>query len=120
MYPVVLLFGSKGWIGSKVYNLLVERGINVYKSKSRAEDIESIQKEVNDIGNVTHIMSFIGRTHGVYEGENIGTIDYLEKPGKLMENMTDNLFAPVSLALFCKTNNIHFTYLGTGCIFAYD
>ena len=116
----VLLFGSKGWIGSKVYTLLVEQGVNVKKSMSRAEDIDSIQKEVDEIGNVTHIMSFIGRTHGVYEGENIGTIDYLEKPGKLMENMTDNLFAPVSLALFCKTNNIHFTYLGTGCIFAYD
>ena len=116
----VLLFGSKGWIGSKVYRLLVERGITVHKSKVRAEDTEAIQTEINEIGNVTHIMSFIGRTHGVYEGEQIGTIDYLEKPGKLMENVTDNLFAPVSLALFCKTNNIHFTYLGTGCIFEYD
>ena len=125
----VLLFGSKGWIGSKVYNLLGERGINVHKSNARAEDIESIQKEIDDIENevdniglrkVTHIMSFIGRTHGVYEGETIGTIDYLEKPGKLLENVSDNLYGPVSLALFCKKNDIHFTYLGTGCIFNYD
>jgi nucleoside-diphosphate-sugar epimerase len=120
MSSTVLLFGSRGWIGSKVYNLLVDMGITVHKSKARAEDIASIQKEIDEIGTVTHIMSFIGRTHGVYEGEQIGTIDYLEKPGKLMENMTDNLFGPVSLALFCKKNNIHFTYLGTGCIFAYD
>ena len=107
-----------------MYNLLVGRGINVHKSNARAEDTETIQKEVNDIGSgpnkVTHIMSFIGRTHGVYEGETIGTIDYLEKPGKLLENVSDNLYGPVSLALFCRKNNIHFTYLGTGCIFNYD
>ena len=120
LHPTVLLFGSKGWIGSKVYNLLVQKGINVHKSNARAEDIETIEREINEIGNVTHIMSFIGRTHGVYEGETIGTIDYLEKPGKLLENVSDNLYGPVSLALFCKKNDIHFTYLGTGCIFNYD
>jgi dTDP-4-dehydrorhamnose reductase len=65
-------------------------------------------------------MSFIGRTHGTYEGQTIGTIDYLEKPGKLVENMRDNLFSPLALAEICKKRNIHFTYLGTGCIFAYD
>jgi 3,5-epimerase/4-reductase len=65
-------------------------------------------------------MSFIGRTHGVYNDEVIGTIDYLEKPGKLVENMRDNLFSPIGLAEISKKNNIHFTYLGTGCIFEYD
>ena len=118
--PKILLFGINGWIGSKVYELLLKGGYDVHASKSRAEDIESIQKEIHEIGNITHIMSFIGRTHGVYEGEVIGTIDYLEKPGKLKENITDNLFAPLSLALLCKNQNIHFTYLGTGCIFNYD
>ena len=116
----ILLFGSKGWIGNKVCNLLEQLGVEYYKSNSRAEDIESIEKEINDIGNITHIMSFIGRTHGNYEGETIGTIDYLEKPGKLTENVSDNLFAPLSLALLSKKKNIHFTYLGTGCIFTYD
>jgi 3,5-epimerase/4-reductase len=116
----ILLFGSKGWIGNKVCNLLEQLGVEFYKSNSRAEDIESIEKEINDIGNITHIMSFIGRTHGNYEGETIGTIDYLEKPGKLTENVSDNLFAPLSLALLSKKKNIHFTYLGTGCIFTYD
>ena len=79
-----------------------------------------IKREIEIIGNVTHIMSFIGRTHGVYENQVIGTIDYLEKPGKLVDNMKDNLFSPISLAELCKQNNIHFTYLGTGCIFEYD
>jgi dTDP-4-dehydrorhamnose reductase len=118
--PKILLFGGNGWIGSKVVKLLTNAGIPVYTSTSRADDIESIKDELENISGVTHVMSFIGRTHGVYEGEKITTIDYLEKPGRLVENVRDNLFAPVSLALLCKEQNIHFTYLGTGCIFDYD
>jgi dTDP-4-dehydrorhamnose reductase len=121
--PVILIFGANGWIGSKVYNLLVasDKQIKVYKAQSRADDAQSVEKELNNYPNaVTHVMSFIGRTHGTYEGQTIGTIDYLEKPGKLVENMRDNLFSPLVLAEICKKRNIHFTYLGTGCIFDYD
>jgi 3,5-epimerase/4-reductase len=58
----------------------------------------------------------VGRTHGT----GCGTIDYLEQPGKLRENVRDNLFAPMTLALLCKEHGIHMTYMGTGCIFEYD
>jgi hypothetical protein len=34
--------------------------------------------------------------------------------------MNDNLFSPIGLAEISKKNGIHFTYLGTGCIFEYD
>ena len=117
---VVLVFGGNGWIGSKVVKLLQKSNTTVIKSSCRADDVNAIQKEIADIGNVTHIMSFIGRTHGTYNNEVIGTIDYLEKPGKLVDNMRDNLFSPIGLAELSKKNNIHFTYLGTGCIFEYD
>ena len=118
--PNILIFGGNGWIGSKVVNLLQSMNINCIKSLCRADDINMIKREIEMIGNVTHIMSFIGRTHGVYENQVIGTIDYLEKPGKLVDNMKDNLFSPISLAELCKQMKIHFTYLGTGCIFEYD
>lgn len=118
--PIVLVFGGNGWIGSKVVDLLQNANITVIKSMCRADDIKMIQRELDLIKNVTHIMSFIGRTHGVYNNEVIGTIDYLEKPGKLVENMNDNLFSPIGLAEISKKNGIHFTYLGTGCIFEYD
>ena len=118
--PVVLVFGGNGWIGSKVVELLQNANIKVIKSLCRADHLKMIQRELDLIKNVTHIMSFIGRTHGVYENEVIGTIDYLEKPGKLVENINDNLFSPIGLAEISKKNNIHFTYLGTGCIFEYD
>jgi 3,5-epimerase/4-reductase len=39
---------------------------------------------------------------------------------KLYENVRDNLFAPLVLATVCSRLNVHFTYLGTGCIFTYD
>lgn len=121
--PVIVVFGANGWIGSKVYNLLVafDKIITVHKARSRADDADAVEKELGSFPNtVTHVMSFIGRTHGTYEGQTIGTIDYLEKPGKLVENMRDNLFSPLILAEICKKRNIHFTYLGTGCIFDYD
>jgi nucleoside-diphosphate-sugar epimerase len=118
--PNVLIFGGNGWIGSKVVDLLQGMNIKCITSLCRADDINMIKREIELIGNVTHVMSFIGRTHGVYENQVIGTIDYLEKPGKLVDNMKDNLFSPIALAELCKQGNIHFTYLGTGCIFEYD
>jgi len=118
---MILLFGSNGWIGSKVIQLLKDNHISVLPASCRADNIADIRKEICDsLVPITHIMSFIGRTHGMYENEKITTIDYLEKPGKLVDNVRDNLYAPVSLALLCKELNIHFTYLGTGCIFEYD
>jgi 3,5-epimerase/4-reductase len=118
--PYFLLYGGNGWIGSKVYDLLVCMGFKVVKSKCRADEYESVETEISSFEGLTHVMSFIGRTHGVYEGETISTIDYLEKPGKLVENIKDNLYGPILLSSICKKYGKHFTYLGTGCIFDYD
>jgi 3,5-epimerase/4-reductase len=103
--PVIVIFGANGWIGSKVYNLLVasDKQITVYKARCRADDADAVENELSSFPNaVTHVMSFIGRTHGTYEGQTIGTIDYLEKPGKLVENMRYNLLSPLALAEICK------------------
>lgn len=115
----ILIFGANGWIGNKVYNYILSKNIDVIKAKSRANDLDDVKNEL-ETKQPTHVMSFIGRTHGIFEGTAITTIDYLEKPGKLVENVRDNLFSPVSLALLCDKLGIHFTYLGTGCIFNYD
>ena len=95
---MILIFGANGWIGSKVIQLLEEKNIPFLKATSRADDSTSIRTEIQD-KSITHMMSFIGRTHGTYNNEKISTIDYLEKPGKLVDNVRDNLYAPVSLAL---------------------
>jgi nucleoside-diphosphate-sugar epimerase len=115
-----LIFGANGWIGKQVIDYLSTQGILFIKAVARANDTESIIQELNANPQITHIMSFIGRTHGTYEGQKITTIDYLEKPGKLVDNVNDNLYSPLNLALLCKERGLHFTYLGTGCIFEYD
>jgi dTDP-4-dehydrorhamnose reductase len=115
----VLLYGKKGWIGEKVYKLLIEKGHSVIIGNTRAENSESLEDEIVGI-QPTNIISTIGRTHGKIGYKEYTTIDYLEQPGKLKENIRDNLFSPVTIALISRKYNIHYAYLGTGCIFTYD
>ena len=114
-----LVYGVNGWIGGKVYNYLKMNNFNVEIGNSRVENVKELEKEILE-KQPTHIISLIGRTHGTYEGKYIGTIDYLEKPEKLKENIQDNLHGPLCLALLSQKYDIHFTYLGTGCIFNHD
>lgn len=116
----VLIYGSRGWIGGKFLKIMESHNVEYLIAASRASNVEDIRKDLDDNKDITHVVSFIGRTHGVYEGETIGTIDYLEKPGKLVDNINDNLFSPMVLAMICNEHNIHYTYLGTGCIFEFD
>jgi len=116
----VLLLGSKGWIGNQLLEILKNRPDveSVLESQVRADDLASLTTEVDSIC-PTHVISTIGRTHGTIDGITIPSIDYLEFPGKLQDNIRDNLFSPLVLAKLCNDRNIHFTYLGTGCIFEY-
>jgi len=111
----VLVYGSQGWIGQQVINELKKQNIYFIDGIQRAENTNDLEKEILEI-NPTHIMSFIGRTHG----PGYSTIDYLEQPGKIKENVRDNLYSPLTLAILSKKYNIHYTYLGTGCIFEYE
>ena len=115
----VLVYGSKGWIGSQFIDILKSNDIIYYEGKSRVNNIANLKVELIDIS-PTHVIAFIGRTHGKIGEKVYTTIDYLEEPGKLVDNVNDNLFSPLVLAFLCKELNIHFTYLGTGCIFKYD
>jgi len=115
----VLLLGHKGWIGSMMSSLLTERKINFITTSIRPNNKTEFEKYLVK-EKPTHIMSFIGRTHGSINGKKYTTIDYLEQKGKITENVRDNLFSPLVLALLCKKYNIHYTYLGTGCIFKFD
>ena len=116
---LVLVFGSNGWIGQQFIDILKNNNISYMCSKSRCDNIIDLKNEINDV-NPTHIISFIGRTHGMINDKEYTTIDYLEQKGKLYENVRDNLFSPWLIANICKEKNIHYSYLGTGCIFKYD
>ena len=115
----VLIFGDRGWIGGMVCKYLEKENIDFVKASCRANDKKLVEEELLKV-KPTHVMSFIGRTHGVIGEKEYTTIDYLEQKGKILENVRDNLFSPVVLSLLCKKHNIHFSYLGTGCIFEFD
>lgn len=115
----VLIYGDKGWIGGMMCSVLQNNNIEFVKSKCRANNKVDVENELLEV-NPTHVMSFIGRTHGVIGDKKYTTIDYLEQPGKIVENVRDNLFSPIVLSILSKKHNMHFTYLGTGCIFKFD
>lgn len=115
----ILIFGHGGWIGSMMCELLQKENIEFVKSAVRANSVENVEEEIRQI-RPTHVMSFIGRTHGTHNNKYFSTIDYLEQEGKLVENIQDNLFSPMVLMMLCNKYDIHYMYLGTGCIFKYD
>jgi dTDP-glucose 4,6-dehydratase len=113
---LVLVYGGHGWIGTQFVNILKQNNISHVVGTSRIDqDVTEIEQV-----NPTHIVSFIGRTHGKIGDKVYSTIDYLEEEGKLVDNIRDNLYSPILLADICRTRNIHYTYLGTGCIFKYE
>jgi len=120
----ILVYGSKGWIGNQFIKLLENlRSSNVeieyIEGNSRVENEKQLLEEITNT-NPTHVISFIGRTHGKINNKTYTTIDYLEQEGKLFDNVRDNLFSPLLLVNICSKKNIHYTYLGTGCIFKFD
>ena len=112
-----LLYGWNGWIGQQIVELL--KDYDYVCGNSRLENYNALEAEILSI-KPTHIITTTGRTHGEIGDKKYTTIDYLEQKGKIKDNVRDNLFGPVVLALLCKKYNIHLTYLGTGCIFEYD
>jgi len=115
----VIVYGSHGWIGGQFLEVLRGENVSFVESVARADDINAVATEL-DREQPTHAVSFIGRTHGRIGDKVFPTIDYLEEKGKLRDNVRDNLFSPLVLAMACKDRGIHYTYLGTGCIFTYD
>lgn len=114
----VLIYGGHGWIGNQLIELLNSKSIENHTSDIKIgfeNNFEKISKEIKE-SNATHVMCVLGRTHG----PGCSTIDYLEQKGKLVENVRDNLYSPIVLSHICTQNDVHLTYIGTGCIFNGD
>ncbi len=115
----ILLLGHRGWIGSMMAELLEKEGIGYFTTDIRPQNKQKFEAFIIKT-KPSHIMSFIGRTHGKIDQTEYTTIDYLEQPGKIQDNIRDNLFSPLVVALLAQKYQIHYTYLGTGCIFKFD
>jgi dTDP-glucose 4,6-dehydratase len=116
---MILIYGSKGWIGTQFIDILKKNNISYIEGVVRVNDYDELLKEIDQIS-PTNVISFIGRTHGKIDNKIFSTIDYLEQDDKLVENVRDNLYSPLLLAEICTKLNIHYTYIGTGCIFKYN
>jgi UDP-glucose 4,6-dehydratase len=110
-----LVYGSGGWIGKKIKTYIDERGDEMVAGVARADNQANVLAEVEK-HQPDQILSVLGRTHG----PGFSTIDYLEQKGQTRINIRDNLYAPFVLAKIAELKGIHFTYLGTGCIFSSD
>jgi 3,5-epimerase/4-reductase len=115
----LLIYGSKGWIGSQILEYLNLHNIEYVKGSVRVDDTQKVEEEIRSV-NPTNVLCLVGRTHGQIGDKTYTTIDYLEQKGKLVENIRDNLFAQVSLSLICSKLEVHLSLINTGCIFSYD
>lgn len=109
-----LIYGHRGWIGGQLTALLTARG-----GAARGDDRALVAAELTVV-RPDRVVLLISRTHGVIDGREYPTIDYLEQPGKLAENLRDNYVAPKTIVEECARLGIHCTYIGTGCIFSYN
>ena len=101
-----LIYGHNGWIGSMYTDYLESNypKIKIIKGNARIDLAHEVTHEIKKY-NPTNIISFTGRTHGIIENKAINTIDYLEYPGKLVENVRDNLYGPLNLAIISVGSN---------------
>uniref|UniRef100_A0A8R1TK37 NAD(P)-bd_dom domain-containing protein n=1 Tax=Onchocerca volvulus TaxID=6282 RepID=A0A8R1TK37_ONCVO len=122
----VVIYGGEGWIGQQCCKKLLERKIlfvlaNCRIGRNSDKEVHFPQDclvfdELNGIC-CTHVLCCTGRTHG----GKFKTVEYLEGGSKqTYENIRDNLYSTMALAKICQILGLHFTYVGTGYLFAYD
>ena len=115
----VLVLGFNGFIGSNLATILVKAGVSVHPSNVRfegnsTEESRKLRKEIVECC-ASSVVCCIGRTHPV--GILDGNIDYLENNPRI--NTRDNMYVPMLAATVCIQMCVHYTYIGSGCIYAY-
>lgn len=105
-----LIFGAKGWIGSKLTVILEQNGDTVIKAQSRLENRQDVAKEI-EAANPDCVVNAAGVTGRP-------NVDWCEDHKQ--ETVRANIIGALNLADICYMRNIHMTNFGTGCIYEYD
>uniref|UniRef100_A0A1I7ZJF2 dTDP-D-glucose 4,6-dehydratase n=1 Tax=Steinernema glaseri TaxID=37863 RepID=A0A1I7ZJF2_9BILA len=114
----VAIYGGSGWVGKQAQKMLEDKNIICKLAHCRIgrHSDREVTEELLSL-NATHVLCCTGRTHG----GSFKTIEYLEGGAdKTNENVRDNMMSCIVLAHLCRKLGIHFTYVGTGYLFAYD
>ena len=108
----VLFFGSTGWIGGHLINYLKAEfdDIEIIYATARLEQYEHLREYLKEYTDVDYIVLAAGLTGRP-------NIDWCEDHKD--EVVSANVMGPVIIGKFGFDNNIHVTYLGTGCIYTY-
>lgn len=110
----ILIFGHSGYLGSIFCEMLLKKNINFTKALSRADNFNDLNNEIKN--NYTHVINFIGRTYGIIDGNyEYSATKFLSE--NLYINIKDNLYCHINIAIVCEKYNVHYTYIGTGCIY---
>jgi dTDP-4-dehydrorhamnose 3,5-epimerase-like enzyme/dTDP-4-dehydrorhamnose reductase len=105
-----IIFGSKGFLGSNIINILKEQNKNFITSDLRLNEVEKI-KEILTIYSPKYVINCAGLT-GV---PNIFWCDQHKT-----ETIETNITHQLTLAHICKELNIHLTIFGSAGIFNND
>ena len=103
----ILVYGSTGYIGSKVCNLLDKAGINYIKGTARLENAWDIYLEIirHNPHNVLNLAGLTG----------LPNIDWCED--NKLETIRVNVVGTMNLIDICNQKDIHVTNYTTGCIY---
>lgn len=107
-----IIYG-RGWVSEFFAKEFQKRGLSYLFGEARVDNVDGLAHELDNL-KPTHVLGCMGRTHGPDKPN----IDWLET--RLPINLRDNLQAPLNLAIQCEQRKIHYTYIGTGCIFEFD
>ena len=116
----ILIYGSKGWIGGMLVNLLRTNFANEYQvveGNARLEYLDQIESEIEELNKegkrIVRVINCAGRTGT----PNVDWCENNKDPTAL-----SNIVGPILLSSALNRQNppIHLTYIGSGCIYEYD
>jgi dTDP-4-dehydrorhamnose reductase len=110
MPGVWLVYGSTGWIGGQLVDMLKKAGENVQVGKVRLQNRESLEKEIDEI-KPTYVLNAAGVTGRP-------NVDWCEDHKQ--ETIRTNVIGTLNLADVCNERGIQCTVYATGCIYEYD
>lgn len=105
-----MVFGSSGWIGGQVCELLESTGASIHKADSRLENREDCARELDAVR-----PKYVINAAGVTGRPNV---DWCEDHKD--EVLRTNVIGTMSLIDLCASRDIHITNFATGCIYSYD
>ena len=122
--PRYLVFGLNGWIGSEFAKFNSRQSVHdrfeLVESCTRIDNPRQLMNELKlHQFAIDGVLCFIGRTYCTTQSDTSSTptTNSLEHRACLVDNVRDNLYAPVVLATHCAKLGLSLVYVGTGCIY---